>query len=60
MKQTTQFFLEGESPTLNKKFLLQSEWFIANKLSIYSGENKTTFILFSKIEGLKEDKISFA
>lgn len=45
---------------LNKKLLFQWEWFIANKLSIYSGQNKTKSILFSKEKGVKENNISFA
>ena len=44
---------------LNKEFSSLCPWFMDNKLSIHFGDDKTKYILFSTVRGLREINISF-
>ena len=62
-KQTTQVSLVNIRTKIenvfNKEFANVCDWFVDDKLSIYFGEDKTRYILFSSDKNLPELNITY-
>ena len=62
-KQTTQVSLVNIRTkfenVFNKEFANVCDWFVDDKLSIYFGEDKTRYILFSSDKNLPELNITY-
>ena len=62
-KQTTQVSLVNIRTKIenvfNKEFANVRDWFVDDKLSIYFGEDKTRYILFSSDKNLPELNITY-